>query len=766
MLHSSFFVTYECTIQSDPRAILNSENNATINGGNGYVFDTYLTKSVKNAWQVAEKAKQKGVWIIGTDASWDLRRQPEEFDLQQNDITGFTYRANKSDLKDHGWYKIDEKKQLVGMEFHGDLAESDNKKKDEISEKDDDFLILGFIYLPLTVATSFLSLYSEYPVAASTYLGVDSNVTPLKLSLFFDFMLATCTSRDQFIRNKLGFHIKVSENEKDRSNARKQIYRKLSEYKGRVEILDITNFKYKDFPVTERNYNQLSTHLYKSLPTNPDVERVLRSILSLDSESFISRTLYSLRDQIQTESSEKFLEMIFTASLALSLASDGKGGLRNGPAKNPKFEKLMEGNEKKTYLLEIFDEILNNWIDDPSRMIRAARHLETAAQKCIHEMVDELCDTRTPILLKSDDPSQSSATVTAPVRIDFFGGWLDTPPIFFGMENAAVVNMAIQLDGKNPISCHVVKTNSPNIQLCQDGTSIYIQTDEELLYMHNKPSETGALVCACIVSLGFRSLSSLFQTLQCIGLRIETRSDLPHGSGLGTSSIMACTILKAICALGKVSEENFGIEDQIVHTVLRVEQIMTTGGGWQDQFGAMYGGLKKCYYQKGNGIRYTPIPLSPRVIELLETRLLLVYTGKTRLAKNLLQEVIRNFFTCIETKRRLGEMTEAVEEFSSRIETGGVAVELLEQYDKTKNFMTRCEPPIVASMLEQLKEQNLIEVGWAAGAGGGGFVYLWLTDNTPASSVKKFLESSPRFSAMTCHQITIALVHPVTLQLN
>ena len=157
--------------------------------------------------------------------------------------------------------------------------------------------------------------------------------------------------------------------------------------------------------------------------------------------------------------------------------------------------------------------------------------------------------------------------MTAPVRIDFFGGWLDTPPIFFGMENAAVVNMAIQLDGKNPISCHVVKTKSPNIELCQDGTSIYIQTDEELLYMHNKPSETGALVCACIVSLGFHSLSSLFETLQCIGLRIETRSDLPHGSGLGTSSIMACTILKAFCALGKVSEENFGIEDQIVHTV-------------------------------------------------------------------------------------------------------------------------------------------------------------------------------------------------------
>uniref|UniRef100_A0A1I7T012 GHMP_kinases_N domain-containing protein n=2 Tax=Caenorhabditis tropicalis TaxID=1561998 RepID=A0A1I7T012_9PELO len=289
-------------------------------------------------------------------------------------------------------------------------------------------------------------------------------------------------------------------------------------------------------------------------------------------------------------------------------------------------------------------------------MIRAARHLETAAQKCIREKVEGLCAERSLKLTKSD-PSRTVAHVTAPVRIDFFGGWLDTPPIFFSMENAAVVNMAVELDGKNPISCTITKTDLPYIELHQDGSRILIQSDEHLLFMHDQPSEPGALVAACIVALGFKTLSGLFETLQCSGLRIETISDLPHGSGLGTSSIMACTILKAFSAFG-----GGATEDQIVHTVLCVEQLMTTGGGWQDQCGAVYPGLKTCYYTP-NGIRQRPIPLSPRVKELLEDRLLLVYTGKTRLAKNLLQEVIRNFYTCTETQKRLREMAEGVEEF-------------------------------------------------------------------------------------------------------
>ncbi|EGT52322.1 hypothetical protein CAEBREN_24546 [Caenorhabditis brenneri] len=743
-----------------------------INGGNGYIFETALSKAINSATEVANLAKQKGLWIIGTDTTWETIVRPKFYDFPQDNITGFA-AINPTSIKGFGWYKTKYREaDLVGMSFDGEVS----GQTPPPPRPDQGNMILAFLYLPVNIATAFLSLYNEFPVAATTYLGVDSNVTPLKLSLFFDLMLATCISEEEFISSRLGTGKKISENEKDRTNARIQIYKKIGGFKGRVEVLQLSSLGYRKFSQgPPRDYSKLVLSVSERYGDKKpiDLERTFRTHFSIDKmkgvpvKQTISKMLSLSKTMIQeAKSCEEYLHLIFHASFALSLASEGKGGLRNGPAKNPIFEKLMQGSSKKVYLTAIFQEILSHWLGDPSMMIRAARHLETAGQKCIREMVDEMCAGKTLKLLKSDGKKCVSAKVTAPVRIDFFGGWLDTPPIFFSMKNAAVVNMAIQLDGKNPITCHVTKINGNHIELRQDGTVIFIAYDKDLLQMHDKPSEVGTLVCACIVALGFLYPSDLFETLECTGLRIETKSDLPHGSGLGTSSIMACTILKALCALGKLEVKDFSVDAQIIHTVLRVEQIMTTGGGWQDQCGAVFGGLKKCFYERGQGVLQTPISLSKSVKETLETRLMLVYTGKTRLAKNLLQEVIRNFFTCAETNNKLEKMASSVNEFVAKIQKGEVGVELLEQYHNTKNFMTRCEPVIVTNLLETLKDNNMIEVGWCAGAGGGGFLYLWLTPDTNPSDVKKHIGSLPQFSEMTFHTITIATDTPITLEVN
>ena len=58
-----------------------------------------------------------------------------------------------------------------------------------------------------------------------------------------------------------------------------------------------------------------------------------------------------------------------------------------------------------------------------------------------------------------------------------------------------------------------------------------------------------------------------------------TRADA-QGSGLGTSSILAACLLAAVgaAATGDVTIDR----DALVHAVLRAEQMLTTGGGWQD----------------------------------------------------------------------------------------------------------------------------------------------------------------------------------------
>ena len=79
--------------------------------------------------------------------------------------------------------------------------------------------------------------------------------------------------------------------------------------------------------------------------------------------------------------------------------------------------------------------------------------------------------------------------------------------------------------------------------------------------------------------------------------------------------------------------------------VLNMEQIMSTGGGWQDQVGGLTPGVK--YITSRPGIRQkihvTYLELDQDTKKELQERFVLIYTGQRRLARNLLREVVGNY---------------------------------------------------------------------------------------------------------------------------
>ena len=122
------------------------------------------------------------------------------------------------------------------------------------------------------------------------------------------------------------------------------------------------------------------------------------------------------------------------------------------------------------------------------------------------------------------------------------------------------------------------------------------------------------------------------------GLKLITQTSIPRGSGLGTSSIMAGAVLHCLSQL-------IGLETtpaQLFDEVLCLEQMLTTGGGWQDQVGGLWGGIKLISTAPGlpQQIQVETIKLSPETKVELASRLVLVYTGRQRLAKNLLRSVM------------------------------------------------------------------------------------------------------------------------------
>jgi len=232
----------------------------------------------------------------------------------------------------------------------------------------------------------------------------------------------------------------------------------------------------------------------------------------------------------------------------------------------------------------------------------------------------------------------------SPARFDLAGGWTDTPP-YTNRYGGSVVNLAVDLNGQSPIQVFVRRTSEARIRIHSIDLGL-TETVEDTAALRgfNDPSSPFALPKAALVLLGLGAGlpagASLTPSLTAAGggLELTLLCAIPKGSGLGTSSILAGTVLGAL-------ERFFGLSnppETLFLQVLEIEQMLTTGGGWQDQIGGLAGGLKYVESRPGLKPRPTIHQLDPWAFEDPSSAELmtLFYTGVTRLAKNILREVV------------------------------------------------------------------------------------------------------------------------------
>lgn len=211
--------------------------------------------------------------------------------------------------------------------------------------------------------------------------------------------------------------------------------------------------------------------------------------------------------------------------------------------------------------------------------------------------------------------------VELPVRVDFVGGWSDTPP--WSLERAgSVLNMAISLEGSLPIGAIIETAETIGVFIKDDaGNEIHIEdlTSIATPFDGNDPFR---LVKSALLVTGIIHGS----VVASMGLQIRTWAHVPRGSGLGTSSILAAAVVKGLLQITDGDESN----ENVARLVLVLEQLMGTGGGWQDQIGGLYPGIKFNASFPGIPLRLQVVPLlaSPELISELQQRLLVVFTGQ------------------------------------------------------------------------------------------------------------------------------------------
>ncbi|XP_064526748.1 L-fucose kinase isoform X4 [Pseudopipra pipra] len=339
----------------------------------------------------------------------------------------------------------------------------------------------------------------------------------------------------------------------------------------------------------------------------------------------------------------------------LGCMARGEGGLRSGPAANREWASAfgcLERGDIASGVRELAAE-RQKWMSRPALLVRAARHYEGAEQILVRQAVMSSCQFVT-VGQSELPPLGHWVQVACPARLDLSGGWSDTPPITYE-HGGAVVDVAVLVDGCQPIGARVRRIPAPELRLVslsgappsQAVTELVCQ-ELEHLQDYCQPHAPGALLKAafiCTQVVQFPSQKPLrVQLMESFGsgFEVHTWSKLPHGSGLGTSSILAGAVMASLYrAAGKAAST-----ESLIHAVLHLEQRLTTGGGWQDQVGGLVPGIKigRSKAQLPLRVEVEQILVPDGFIQTLSDHLLLVYTGKTRLARNLLQDVVRNWY--------------------------------------------------------------------------------------------------------------------------
>ena len=337
----------------------------------------------------------------------------------------------------------------------------------------------------------------------------------------------------------------------------------------------------------------------------------------------------------------------------------------------------------------------------------------------------------------------------SPVRIDIAGGWTDTPPYCL-MEGGNVVNFAIELNGQQPIQAYVKPSVDYKIVLrsIDLGAREEIETWEQLAH-YNKVGSPFSIPKAALALAGFlpslygaaEQYASLKQQLEAFGCGIEITllSAIPAGSGLGTSSILAATVLAALgdfCGLGWDKAE-------IGRRTLMLEQLLTTGGGWQDQFGGVLGGVKLLQTERGFHqqplARWLPTDLYTQP-EYQQCHLL-YYTGITRTAKHILAEIVRRMFLnqgeqlqlLRQMKQQALDMYDAIQRQDFR-QMGLLVRKTWQQNQALDSGTNPAEVRRLTDLIDDLCYGYKLP-----GAGGGGYLYMVAKDPEAAARIKKLL---------------------------
>ena len=301
----------------------------------------------------------------------------------------------------------------------------------------------------------------------------------------------------------------------------------------------------------------------------------------------------------------------------------------------------------------------------------------------------------------------------APVRISFGGGGTDLPA-YYEQFGGAVLNTAI-----NRYVFTIISSGA------SDALQI-ISSDFRVFYRHDGSEEMtseGELGLAKTILREFGGYE---------GLDLFVSSQIPPGTGLGSSGAVAVCIVNALAA--HQGRELSKTEIAEIACDISINK-MQLPSGKQDEYGSAMGGLNHITFTKA-GTTVEPMNLEPSVLETLQQNVMLFYTGKSRNSGNILrkqsnasQEKDPATLERMHTIKALGQdMVAALK----REDLDAFGDLLHQSWVQKRGVVSSISNDLIDQAYHAAREQGALG-GKIAGAGGGGFMMLYCPAEKQAS---------------------------------
>ena len=298
---------------------------------------------------------------------------------------------------------------------------------------------------------------------------------------------------------------------------------------------------------------------------------------------------------------------------------------------------------------------------------------------------------------------QSEFRAEAPARLDLAGGWTDVPP-FSAREGGVVVNAGIALAARAEL-----KLGGPTIRL------VALDLGETL-----ECADSGGLVLDGKLDFLKAALRMFPVQSTCT---LTTRADTPPGSGLGTSGAMGVAL---VALLARARDEQLSEREIAEHAYHLESNEVQNPGGRQDQYAAALGGVHRLAFRDPD-VGIEPITLDPAFAAELERRLVLCYTGRSRVSGGTIARVMgayeRGDAAVTGALRALRDVAHAMVEALRAADLGRVAALLTENWRRQQEL----DPGMCTDEMARLERAVTAAGalgGKAAGSGAGGSMFF------------------------------------------